>query len=134
ILSTAFQPETSTVQIKAVFSKPIQSILLDSIYLTLDPVPLRVPKEKPDDKKRSKKEKQEQEESKKDTIPIKPITKIHVALKNIRIDSSKNLLTISSPIDKKLLTEKIDRVNAVFEELFLLSVENDTSRREVRSI
>ena len=140
IITASFDLETYTVTANVVFSKPLNQINLDSIYLTPDAVAERKTKDLPTDKKKIEKEKEKEKqlktETKKDTIKKevpKPI-RLPISSKNIKLDSSKNILKISTVIDKKIITDKVKEINLVLDEAFIISIENDSSKREIKSI
>lgn len=160
-LTTSIDPETYNVESKILFSKPIKFLNLDSIYLTPDPVPERKSKEKSIDKKKNDKNTEPKIQIKKDTVALKraregiatslpsikddtkkdttakPIPKpirISVLSDDIKIDSSKRILSITKKIDKKLITSKVKQISLVLEEAFLISIEKDSSKREIKSM
>ena len=150
ILSSSINPESLAVLVKAEFSKPIQSLNYDSIYFSPDPIPEKTLKPKPGEKTKNKDKKDEVKKNvkePKDTLSVKPDTttikkdsipkkllKIPVQREDISIDSVHKILTISKTIDKKVFTEKPTLINLALEQLFALSVENDSSKRETKTI
>ncbi len=147
ILSASINPETLQVEVKAKFSKPIEQINFDSIYFTPDPVPERAKKIKTSDRSADlfkkeilKPEKSQRrrdsltENERKDTTSVKKITKVQVYPKEIEIDSIKKLLTVSTKISKTLVTEKVKQINLALEQSFIVTIEKDSSKREIKSI
>lgn len=140
IISTSIDPETLAVQVKIQFTKPILYINLDSVYLTADEVPERKAKEVVKDKKRNDLRTDIPEKrkiiAKPDTaIVVKPEPKkIAVQAKDTRIDSVQKILTISTVVDKQNITEKTKQINIVLEKAFLISIENDSTTREIKAI
>jgi len=150
ILSSTINPESLAVLVRAEFSKPIQSINYDSIFFSPDPIPEKAPKPKPGEKNKNKDKREDLKKNlneptdtlalktdttklKKDSIQ-KKLLKIPVRPEDISIDSVHKILTISKTIDKKVFTEKPTLINLALEQLFALSIENDSSKRETKTI
>lgn len=144
ITSATIDPESFVVSVKAQLSKPIQLINFDSIYLTPDAVPQKPRKIKISEKTKEqfKKEIVKSEsrrdtlfkKEKKDTTTAKKIIKLMVLPEDIEIDSTLNEVSIKTKIEKGFITDKVKEINLVLEEAFLLSIEKDSTKREIKSI
>lgn len=140
ILSATIDLATFEVIARVEFSKPIQHINYDSIYITPDEIPDRKAKELTIDKNKSEakgeRKRPTKAEVKKDSTIIKKVDPIIISLssKNISIDSSKRILTIQTIIDKKIIKEKVKQLNIALEQSFIVSIEGDSSKREIKSI
>ena len=136
LTSAKINPDTYRVEITGHFSKPVQLINYDSIYLSPDDIPERTPKEKPSDKKKGKDERDISKpvETKKDTTAKKIVRKWKISPNEISIDTIRKNFQVSTSLDKKLIPEKTTKLNVAIEEEFLLSVEADSSKRIIQSM
>ena len=140
ILSATIDPTTLEINVKVEFSKPILYINYDSIYITPDEIPERKTKELTNEKTKSELKREIvrpiKKDTKKDTIEIKkedPI-RISISSKNISIDTTKRILTIKTILEKKIIKEKTKKINIALEQSAFVSIERDSSKREIKPI